>query len=76
MLDTYYVLGMRWEWRSGPPDEKIITKSSQFGEDNMQLVKEVAFEMGFEGRVGVQEADVVRESMRIEVKAKTCEWAR
>lgn len=42
----------------------------------MQLVKEAAFEMGFEGRVGVQEADVVRESMRIEVKAKTCEWAR
>lgn len=43
----------------------------------MQLVKEAAFEMGFEGWLEVQEADVDRDvDMRIEVKAKTCEWVR
>lgn len=43
----------------------------------MQLVKETAFEMGFESWVEVQEADVDRDvEMRTEVKVKTCEWER
>lgn len=38
---------------------RSLLKSSQFiGGDNMQLVKEAACEMGFEGWVGVQLADM------------------
>lgn len=56
---TYYVLGTRQKWRSTPPNEELITKSSQsIGGDNMQLVKAAGFEMGFEDWVGVRLAEI------------------
>lgn len=40
------MLGMRWGWKSGPPNEELITKGYQsIGGDNMQPVKEAAFTM-------------------------------
>ena len=42
-----------------PPKEELVTKSSQsIGGDDMQLVKGAAFEMGFEGWVGVRLAEI------------------